>query len=208
MITLGGVIGISSGRTRVVDADVLQAISVAAMIFSCSSDADWEVYIDKDLSDLPRPAAPTLTNSSTTLGQLAASQKVYVQVTAVDANGLEGPPSPGNKTITTGSGTSTNRVAASWTAVSGASSYNVYVGSRPGMETFSTNVAGATTCNIDMLPGDSAGGVPSAADILLSPARGEATQVPSSIPITLARRLVIYVNSQTSATAYITCLAG
>lgn len=208
MISLGGIMTIGSGRTRVVDVDVLQALTLSVLAFSCSSDADWEVYIDKDLAELVRPGQPSLTNSSTTLGQLPASTKIYVRVTAIDATGLEGPPSPGNKTITTGSGTSTNRVAASWSAVSGATGYKVYVGSRPGMESFCTEVVGTTTCNIDMLPTEVAGGIPTAADILLSPAKGQSTEIDPSSPLTVARRLIIYVNSQTSATAYVSCLAG
>lgn len=207
MISLGGALSASSGRSRLIDVDVVQAMSIAAMIFSSTADADWEVYIDKDLADLARPAQPTLTNSSTTLGQLPASQKVYVRVTAVDANGLESPPSVGNKMVTTGAGTATNRVAASWTAVVGAASYNVYVGSRSGMETFYANVP-SNSANIDSLPDGLAGGIATAADIIMSPAKGVATQVHASIPITVARRLTIFITSGTAATAFVTCLAG
>lgn len=206
MISFGGPISIAAGRSRVVDVDVLQALTLAMMMVSCSADADWEVYIDKDVAELPIPAQPTLT-TTTALGQIPASTKVYVRVSAVNAAGFESPASIANKSITTGSGTPTNRVAASWTAVTGATGYRVYVGTRPGMESF-YGTSLSTSLNIDTIPGDLAGAIPTAADMLVSPLKGHATSVVSLIPITVARRLVIYVNSQTAATAYVTCLAG
>lgn len=67
----------------------------------------------------------TLT-ANTTGGTIAASTAVSVQAIARNASGIALAGSAAS--VTTGSGTSTNSVSASWTAVSGATSYDVYVG--------------------------------------------------------------------------------
>lgn len=206
MISLGGVMSIAAGRSRVIDADLPQALTLSVMTFSATSDSDWEVYLDKDVSALDRPVQPTLTTSNA-LGQLPSSTKVYVRVTVVDSLGLESPPSLGNKLITTNSATQTNRVSASWAAVTGATAYRVYVGSRPGMEALYSEVT-TNSATIDFLPGDMAGAIPTMADILLSPAKGESSAIEPSSPLTIARRIIIYVNAQVAATAFISCLAG
>jgi hypothetical protein len=208
MLSLGGKFGVASGRTRVIDVSVPQAVGLAALVISSDADAEWEFYIDRQIADLARPGQPTLSTSAA-LGQLAASTKVYVRVTAVDANGLESPPSAGGKVVTVGSATNTNRVSASWSAVTGASSYNVYVGSRPGMEALYGSTA-STSLNIDSLPGDTASAIPTASDIVISPLRGTPTPIQGSsgVPISIGQSLVVYVTCQTSTSLYVTCLAG
>ncbi len=76
----------------------------------------------------------TLTMSTaTTGGSIAASTTYYYEVTAVDAAGGQTLPSPENSQAT-GSGTSTNTITISWSAVSGASSYDIYRGTSSGNE--------------------------------------------------------------------------
>ncbi len=73
------------------------------------------------------PGAPTLT-TSTTGGTIAASTALTYGVTALNAQGesIEG----ATASITTGSTTATNSNTISWTAVTGATSYNVYQGGK------------------------------------------------------------------------------
>lgn len=90
---------------------------------------------------LATPAAPTLT-PSTTGGTLAAGTTYNYRVAAVDADGkqtLAGPQAASNATTT---GT-TSSIAISWTAVTGAASYNVY-GRVAAGELLLANVAGTT----------------------------------------------------------------
>lgn len=70
------------------------------------------------------PGTPTGTQST---GGSLADGTYYARVTAVFASGTEGPPSnEGSVTVSAGGGTAT--IDWTWTAVTGAISYNVYIG--------------------------------------------------------------------------------
>lgn len=73
------------------------------------------------------PAAPTVT-TSTTGGTIAASTLLTYGVTALNAQGES--TESGTTNITTGSTTATNSNTISWTAVTGATSYNIYQGGK------------------------------------------------------------------------------
>jgi hypothetical protein len=94
------------------------------------NDSLWAAQNAAATGLLPSPGAPTLM-ASTSGGSLATGT-VYVKVTALDVlNGLETTPSPEASVAVTGPSAS---VAVSWTAVSGAGAYRVYVGSTSGGE--------------------------------------------------------------------------
>ena len=78
------------------------------------------------VKSLTTPSAPTVT-TATTGGTIAGSTIVNVQIVARNASGYSLPSTEG--TITTGSSTSTNDATATWSAVVGATSYDVYVNS-------------------------------------------------------------------------------
>lgn len=86
--------------------------------------ATANVTITKSLA-----AVGTVTvNAVTTGGTIPASTAVSVQVLARNASGFSNPNTAAS--VTTGSGTATNSVTASWSAVTGATSYDVYVGGK------------------------------------------------------------------------------
>lgn len=100
------------------------------------------------------PNTPTLA-ASTTGGSLA-SGTVYVKVTAVNASGETAGSNEANVSVTGPTGS----VAVSWTAVPGASKYNVYASSVAGQEIFVGQTT-STSYTITSLPSSGAA-VPSA----------------------------------------------
>lgn len=73
------------------------------------------------------PAAPTVT-TSTTGGTIAASTTLTYGVTALNAQGET--TQSVTTAITTGSATATNSNTVTWTAITGATSYNIYQGGK------------------------------------------------------------------------------
>lgn len=179
-------------RTKVLDVDLPTTLQLLLVTLSTTGgDGDWQIYIDKNLADLAEPAQPALV-TATAGGTIPRNTKVYVRVTPIDANGLEGAPSDGNKSITVGATTDTNKVTVTITAVTGASSFNVYAGTRPGSETFIANTV-STTFVITMLPVDTIGGVPTQADIIVHGKRG-GTEPFNFYGVNASLRLIIYVS--------------
>lgn len=159
-IPLGTAANISGGRTKIYDISTQDVVTWSPSMIILSSDAaavTWEIYIDDAVNNLNNTSTVTLT-PSTTGGSIYRNLKVYVRVSAVDSNG-ESIVTPGNKFATTGGTTDTNKVAASWTAISGAASYNVYVSNEPGNETYYGNTA-STSLDITSLPNDNPQGIP------------------------------------------------
>jgi hypothetical protein len=159
-IPLGTAANISGGRTKIYDVSTQDLVTWSPSMIILSSDAaavTWEIFIDQAISNLNNTSTVTLT-TQTTGGTIFRNLKVYVRVTAVDANG-ESIATPGNKFTTTGSTTDTNQVSASWTAISGAVSYNVYVSNEPGNETYYGNTA-STSLVVTSLPVDDPKGLP------------------------------------------------
>jgi hypothetical protein len=160
--TLGTVASITAGRTKVYDVSIpadYKARWVPAMVLlsSESFDCDWELYVDKDVNNLIVAGAVVLT-PATTGGSILRNTTVYVRVTAVDATG-ESRPTDGCRTATTGATTDTNKIAVSWTSVAGATSYNVYVGSLPGGESFFGDTTG-TSLDVTEIPTNDPFGIP------------------------------------------------
>jgi hypothetical protein len=82
--------------------------------------------------NMASPGVITL-STATAGGSLSASTTYYFKVTALDGSGGETTPSS-EYSIATGSATATNTITASWTAISGATSYRVYYGTTAGGE--------------------------------------------------------------------------
>ncbi|HLX32336.1 MAG TPA: hypothetical protein VKR79_06140 [Gaiellaceae bacterium] len=81
----------------------------------------------------PIPAAPTFSSPSTTGGALAGGTSYYYEVTAV---GQSGESIAGSEAVYTPPlGTSTNSIQLNWSAVPGATSYNIYRATTEGGET-------------------------------------------------------------------------
>jgi hypothetical protein len=133
------------------------------------NDSLWAAQNAAVTALLPSPGTPTLT-ASTTGGSLATGT-VYVKVTALDTqNGLETAPSSEASVSVTGPSAS---VAVSWTAVSGAGAYRVYVGSTTGGENnyFQTT---STSYTVTTLTGTS--GTPPSATLAGSYNRDDTTK--------------------------------
>ena len=205
MLSLGTKVSIGAGRSRVLDVAPGGGVSLAMFCLSASADSEWEVYVDRAVNDLARPAQPTFT-LSTSLGQLPASTKVYVRVTAVDALGVEGPCSPGAKFATTGAGT-TNRVTAAWVAVTGAATYKVYAGSKAGMEALVGSTAG-TSLAIDAFPVDDVRGVPTTTDMMMATLKNQSTNPAIGGSVSINASLVIFATLQVAGDVFITCLVA
>jgi len=100
----------------------------------------WRIQENKGLLGgqafaLPTSPTPTVTNTGTTGGTIAASTAVYVKIQARSAmnyywGGSNVAGSSG--TATSASSTSTNVMSATWTAVKGAVAYDVWVSSASG----------------------------------------------------------------------------
>jgi len=160
----------SNIRVRVVDVDISGVPITGFTVSSKSGNGIWEIFIDKDISTLDDPVQPTLA-ATTTGGTIPRSTKIYVRLTAVDNLGRESPPSLGNKFIITGATTDTNKITVSWSAISGAASYNVYAGTKPNSETFIGNTV-ALSLVITDIPADASASIPSAPYVIMYGKKG------------------------------------
>jgi hypothetical protein len=94
------------------------------------TDPNYNAFSDATIGEgtqINPPAAPTVT-TSTTGGSIAASTAMTYGVTALNAQGES--TESATTSITTGSSTATNSNTITWTAVSGATSYNIYQGGK------------------------------------------------------------------------------
>jgi hypothetical protein len=94
---------------------------------------------------LPAPAVPTLAASTT--GGTLATGTVYVKITALNASGETAASTEASVAVTGPTGS----VTVSWTAVNGASKYNVYASTTSGAEIFVGQTTG-TSYTITSLP--------------------------------------------------------
>lgn len=143
---------LGAGRWRLIDIFTggVQYNIDSLILSATQNNPTWEIYIDKDINALAQPLQPSLA-ATTTGGTIPRNTPIYVIITTMDANGIEGPPSDNYKTITTGSSTDTNKVTLTITAVTGAASYNIYAGTSAGAEAYLGNTA-STSYVISALP--------------------------------------------------------
>ena len=92
------------------------------------------------------PDAPTLA-TATSGGSLADSKAFFYKLTAVFVSG-EGLPSS-EATIKTGTGSGTNKITLTWTAVDGATNYKIYRSDESGKEELLDTVGAVTTYTDD-----------------------------------------------------------
>jgi hypothetical protein len=202
MATLGNISITPGTRQPVYDITVTDGQTYIPEMFVFTSetgDADWEVYVNKNVNSLAVVPHPTIIMTpQTTGGTIPRSTSVFVRITCVNAAG-ESRPSDGWKTVATGSGTDTNRVDISWGAVSGATSYNVYIGSKSGGESFFGDTTG-TSISVTEMPTNDPMGIPTLPDIFIF---GVSSATPV-IPITgikITSRLQIFVTLSTAGRA-------
>lgn len=131
---------LSAGRWKLIDVYTggVNFTINSIIMSSTQSNPNWEIYIDKDVNNLIQPAQPSLV-ATTTGGSLPRSTQLFVVITTIDTNGIEGPPSDAYKTITTGGSTDTSKITVTFPTVVGAVSYNVYAGTAAGSEGFIGN---------------------------------------------------------------------
>jgi hypothetical protein len=187
-------------RTKILDVDMGGVYPLSFLTLSSSANTIWEIFLDQRVNALSVPGNPTLT-ASTTGGTIPRSTKLYVRVTTIDVNGLEGPPSTGMVSVTTGSGTDTNKVTISWSAVTGSSGgYNVYVGLRPGSESLVTQVAGTsyvlTALSSDAVVGTQIPTMP----IVVQGKSGGADTIPFGAPPQVGDVIIVYATPSATNT--------
>jgi|SRR3989344_1190818 len=191
-------------RTKILDVDVTALIVKTLTISAKGADSDWEIYFDKNISELIPPNQPSL-SATTTGGNLLRSTKVFVRITAVDSLGNESPPSLGGKNITTGSSTDTNKITSSWSSVPGASSYNIYAGTRVGMETYLGNTSNTSYIITDLLD-NTTNNIASSPDIVIYGKKlgSEAIYINN---LYIQSRLIVYVTPTANSEVGFSCLA-
>lgn len=194
---------VASGRTKLIDASV-PGINLAAMVMSAAAaDPTWEIYVDRNISTLAPMTNPSFV-AATTGGTIPRSTVLYCRLAAVDAPGLESPPSDSSTFKSTAATTDTNKVTISWGAMTGASSYNLYLGTRPGMEGFFQNVVGTSLIVTDLSTMvDIALALTSVPDFKISGKKLGIDSIPISGPgIQVSNRIIVYVNTSAGSAVY------
>lgn len=175
--------------------------SIAAMILSNDTAVDWEIYIDKNINSLDR--IPSLTfATATTGGTIPAAITYFVRVTTVDAAGVESPPTVLQSKKTSNSAT-TNTITASWTAIVGAVSYNVYSATHCGLETLVGSTA-ATSFTITAPPAELPFQIATTPDLYVIAPVGYRDIYLDSVQ--LAARLAVYAKSGQSGNVSFSCI--
>jgi hypothetical protein len=192
-----------AGRNRVYDAVLPNSITLSMMTISSTVDQQWDIFLDQSVNNLAVPAQPTLT-AATTAGTIPRNTKIYVRITTVDSSGIEGQPCDAGKTVTVGSTTDTNKVTVTWTAITGASSYNIYAGTSPGFENLVIAGATGTSYTITALPVDLTRGIVTMPDISVKLAAGVAMPLPVAGQIYVGSKVTVFctVGGTTAGTAY------
>ena len=165
-------------------------------------------------------AAPTQNalSDNTTGGTIAASTDVYVKVIARNASGRS--LASNEENISVGATTSTNTVTSTWAAVTGATSYDLYVGTSASGELYYGNVAGAAsgtiTATITSIPSGTAA-VPTTATAGYDLVTWLTGQTDGSLNLDVSltspavatvRGLSAYINGQPEYTAQVNTDAG
>ncbi|MGH7136013.1 MAG: hypothetical protein ACREHD_09750, partial [Pirellulales bacterium] len=128
-------------------ADTLFALDNSGMMYAIDGNPNDATYgqlvnvFHNPGATLPAPAAPTLTPSS---GGILTAAKYYYEITALSPSG-ETTPSP-EQSVTVGAN---GEVTVNWTAVAGASGYNIYRGTASGGETLVGAANAAATSFLD-----------------------------------------------------------
>jgi hypothetical protein len=147
------------------------ALTVATNIVAAAN-----AYQEDNVSPLtPAPFTATLTGAyltapvqtaaatATTGGTIAASATIYFKIVAISATGYS--LASNEVSITVGSGTSTNTATANWGAVTGATSYRVYVGTTSNGQTGYISVNAPTVTATYVGSGLTAGVPPTATNL-------------------------------------------
>jgi len=192
-------------RTRLLDVDLSSPITLIT-VSSKSGDGTWEIFIDKYINNLEIPDQPTLAKA-TTGGNIPRDTKIYVRITTIDANGLEGTPSLGNKFIIVTSTTDTNKVTVSWSTVTGAASYNIYASTRPGMLGLIGNTASLSYILTDV-PQDVVGGLTSAPDIIIYGKKGGTEPIPIVNNLWINTNIIVYVTTSAASEVGLSMILG
>lgn len=191
-------------RTKILDVDISALMVKTLTISAQGADSDWEIYFDKNINELNQPNQPSL-STTTTGGTILRSTKVFVRITAVDNLGYESPPSLGGKNIITGSTTDTNKITVSWSSVTGASSYNVYAGTRTGMEVYLGSTV-STSSVITELLANMTNAIATSPDIVIYGKKlgSEAIYINN---LYIQSRLIVYVTPTANSEVGFSCLA-
>jgi hypothetical protein len=193
---------VTAGKTKIYDIstqDVVIWYPSSITVSAPAAQTTFQVYIDQNINNLDNNTTVTLT-PSTTGGTILRNLNVYVRVVVLDSNGQSNA-SPGNKKAVTGGTTDTNKVAASWTAITGAVSYDVYVGNEPGNEAFYGNTT-LTSLDITSLPNDDPKGVPVTPLYILTVPAGGTISVPIGT-LTIHERIQVFAVTSATTNAII-----
>lgn len=195
-----------NGRLRFLDTDIVAGASIA--LLSCSAainSIEWTIFFDKEINALAVPNAPTL-SSSTTGGSILRSTNIYIRMTTVDSSGVEGQPCDSNAPVITGASTDTNKITVTWTAIPGASFYNIYAGTRSGMESY-VGQTSTTSLVLTSTPANTPLAIPTNPDIVISGKQGGAEQLPiSGSSVFLANKIIVYASASTVGQISFTCI--
>ena len=199
---------IASGRTKLMDITLPSSIALSLIALSCGGSAPtWEIFFDKNVNSLAIPAQPALV-AATTGGTILRSTPVYVRITAIDSLGREGPGSDNLKFVTTGSGTDTNKVTATITAVASAASYNVYVSTVQGNESFAGNTA-TTTFVITSIPDPAlTPRITTDQDINVVGHASVLQALPISGALVVYSRIIVWVTVAATSTPYVSIIGA
>ena len=182
---------VAAGYTAIVEARPDFQGGLSSLIFSCSDDIDWEVFIDKpNLNTLTRMITFSL-NASSSGGTIPRDTIVYFRVTTVDVNGKESAPTSIINKKTGSSNTSS--IVVSWAAIIDATSYNIYAANKAGQE----YLVGQTTSlswTLTELPSARWNAIPTAPDITFSSVKGVYV-IPLNSNVPLSSELVVYVRA-------------
>lgn len=190
-----------SGRTLVMDAALPGAMTLSSLILTSDVEIEWELYLDRDISTLAMGAV-SLSDSSSG-GTILNNTTVHVRVTAIDDEGRESPPSAAvSKKV--GSSGNSHRVTATWAAVAGATSYNIYTSTKSGQENIYL-VGAVSPQNITEQPINISLSLPTAPDLhIIAPVGVHPIPV---FGVPLSARLLVYAKVSSGGSATISCLA-
>ena len=149
--------------------------NIGCLVLSNDVSVTWEIYLDKVINDLERVVLSL--SSASTGGTLVGSTFYYFRITTVDVNGIEGPPCD---LISKKTGSSnTSKITATWLAIAGAASYNIYCSSIGGQETFQINTTSLSFV-LTIPPQNQSLQIPTVADINMIMAANDAKSIPMS----------------------------
>lgn len=197
-------IPIVSGYNTILAGTLPFSGSLIGMTLSNDIAVTWEVYIDRQINALDRILTLSLAAASSG-GTLPANTIHYFRVTTVDALGLEGPPVDTLFSKKTGA-SATSSITITWTAIAGASSYNVYASSSAGQETFQGNTA-SLTYTLTTPPVNQSLQVPTLPDVIVIAPAASVTR-PIVGGILLVGKIDVFAKAGGNGNAAFSCLVS